>query len=100
MHVKSFGVAERLQEIYQISQSPAREDKSIGFVMKQNVFLWPQLTKDRQSLSLLMPTTTAGLSSIKLCVDRTIETWLNSVFVPWMLCSLYVLNERSIIIAH
>ena len=67
----------------------------------KNIFVWPQLTKDRQSLRMLKPTTTAGVISIKFCSDWTMEAWLNSILVPCMLhCLKYALNTRSPIIAH
>ena len=35
----------------------------------KNIFLLPKLTKERQSLPFLMPTTTASVISIKFCAD-------------------------------
>ena len=72
IHVKSPVFAGRLPEIYQISCSPGRENKPAGFLMKLKILCG--LTKDRQSLPLRMPTTTAGVSSIWFCAEWTNET--------------------------
>ena len=70
VHVKSPRIAGRPPEICQTSRPLAWENKSPGFVMKQNnILVWPQLTKDRQSLLLFMPTTT-----IKFCADWRRDT--------------------------
>ena len=93
--LKSPGIAGRLLESYKISCSLRRENISPGFLMKTKIFLCG-LTKDRQSLPLLTPTTTAWVTSIEFCAKWTRESKLSSILMLCLLLKLFIRVRRTV----
>ena len=75
-------IAGRLPEIYKISQI---------FNETKNIFVWPQLTKDRQSLLILKPMTTMGGGGYW---DTTYSK--AQVFLPFRSYLIFFLNGQGL----